>query len=76
MHVHIQLEQVWQLVVSCIRWPRPEPPSGDDEAARERSAVGGIRTVGDFHIMVKAVEVDTATALRTAGEAYAIDRDG
>jgi len=73
MHVHIRVVQVWQLVVSCIDGPVWNLHLADDEAARERSAVGVDPEVGDFHIMVKAVEVDTATALRTAGEAYAID---
>ncbi len=45
----------------------------DRDPARQRPAIPMDRDVGHFGVVVKAVEEDTATALRTIGEGYAID---
>src|SRR2546427_12379044 len=82
MHVHIGVVQVRANLAigidertpvnSTIRWIH-KLSLADGDASGRSPAIGEDPVVGDFQVMVPAVGEDSSAALRTVGEADAID---
>src|ERR1700682_4642114 len=73
MDMHMRVFRERHLVAKRIKVRERTLRLADRNAARQQAAIGHDPVVGDFSVMVPAVEPDTTATLRTVGEGDAID---